>query len=153
MALLTDVSLPGPKPQITEETSQSTGSQTGTEHRRSVWRQGITVRRRFTAALTGTMTPGMRGTRQGTEKRESDISSGWKLLVEPEYFHILLCELRISLDQTRGDCGDKPTLIWWVLFSLCWVWMKCVLGWVNKAVKLQTAFFLTFCLSFFWLKL
>lgn len=24
---------------------------------------------------------------------------------EPEYFHILLCELRIHLDQSRGDCG------------------------------------------------
>ena len=49
-----------------------------------------------------------------------------------EDFHILLWELRIYLDRAGSDCEDKPKL--W--FSFCPVWKKCVLRWLNEAIKL-----------------
>ena len=52
----------------------------------------------------------------------------------PEY--LCGCELRIDLDWTRGDCGDKPELFWWLWLSLSPVWMKWVWWWVNEQIKL-----------------
>lgn len=43
------------------------------------------------------------------DERESGISSRHKWLVEPEYFHVLLCESEIYLDQTRGDCKSASS--------------------------------------------
>ena len=35
----------------------------------------------------------------GSGEKIINISSSWKQCVEPEYFHLLLCKLRIHLDQ------------------------------------------------------
>lgn len=64
-------------------------------------------------ALTRTMTSEMtRHDRWGLERcaaqeklQRLDTSCRWKSSVEPEYFHILLCEVRIYLDKTRCDFG------------------------------------------------
>lgn len=68
------------------------------------------VWRGFKTALTRTMTLRTRGNgRQGhenhvaTQEQESGISRGRRWHVQ--YFHILLCELVIYLEQTRQDCG------------------------------------------------
>ena len=94
-----------------------------------------TIQRWFTAAMIRTMTSGTRRHgRRGTGETSERV--GHQQRVEPEYFHMLLCELWIYLDRTRHDCEDKLTLFWSLWFSLYSVWMKCVLWWINKAIKL-----------------
>lgn len=39
------------------------------------------------------------------DERELGISNRQKLIGEQEYFHMLLCDLRIYSGQTKGDCG------------------------------------------------
>ena len=87
-----------------------------TEHslwdwRRSVWRQGIKYGGDLQQLWPGlwlqekkTRKVETRGTKRQRE-RGSDISSLSKQCVELEYFYILICDLRIYLDQTRGDSG------------------------------------------------
>ena len=53
------------------------------------------------------MTPGTEDTSGEDRERESDIIS-----VERQNIFTCYCELRIDLDRTRGDCGDKPELFW-----------------------------------------
>ena len=52
-------------------------------------------------------------------ERESVISSGQNLRVEPEYFHILLSDLRIYFLQTGSDCGQTSLSACLSLYSGC----------------------------------
>ena len=45
--------------------------------------------------------------KQQSSNRDSDISSWQNCRVWLEYFHILLIELKIYFNPTRGDCGKK----------------------------------------------
>lgn len=66
------------------------------------WIKGVTVWRGFGAVLIRTMTLGKRGHgRCGHEI--SDTSSGRNGHLKQKYFYLLLCELKIYFDQTRGD--------------------------------------------------
>lgn len=47
----------------------------------------------------------------GRGNKESDISRGWKLSVELEYFHILLNKLRIFLNNPKIIVQGKLTLV------------------------------------------
>ena len=90
--------------------------QTGTERslwdrRTSVWDRGYSMEAIYDSSDEDFDFDGRgRERHEAAERRVSDISNWWKQRVESEYFHILLCELRIYLDQTRSDCGNKPTL-------------------------------------------
>lgn len=100
------------------------------------WRRGISA-----AALTRTVISGLRGHgRRGQQKhaaaeereRESVICSGQSLHEEPEYFHILLSDLRMYFSQTGGDCGQTSPLslsepvqwlscaVLWCFIWICW---------------------------------
>lgn len=92
------------------------GNQSRTRHslwkQRPVWKTVDILQRCFTAApkmdiILGTTVYGRYKQESGeaADRQGSAISSDQKWYVKQKYFHILLRELRIYLDRTRGNCG------------------------------------------------
>ena len=109
---------------ITAWQSSWLGLSTASRRLRSVWRQGDTVQRWFTAALTRTMTlEGRLGDRRGAKRqrrrRKSDVSSRWKLCLELEYFNTWLCDFRIYFVQARGKCGKTNHNFFGKFYLVC----------------------------------
>ena len=100
---------------------KTTGYQTGTELRGQCEDRGDL---QYRGDLQDSET---RQSGQERTERESRTSSACRARTVPRY-----CELRIYLDRTRGDRGDKPTLFWCLWLSSCPVWMKRVLRWSSE---------------------
>ena len=107
---ITEWSLPGPEP-------QSLG-RAGTDLSGQCEDRGH-IQRRFTAGLTRTVTPGTRWCGSRGQRKRLMTSSACRDRIASRY-----CEWRIDLDRTRGNCGDKPELFWWLSVCVQFEWSE-----------------------------